>query len=382
MKHFFLSILLLGTTCIVVSQEPLRNFGNLKIHSSGSIGFHYNLINTGTFNDNLGLVGFFNDSSELNILGSEQPVFYDMEVFVDDNLNFDVSVGITNNLNFISGDINTPRNLAAINLDFTDSSFYSGQDNLRKVDGYVSVSNVQSFIFPVGDDDELRPLLFEAEVPIVDAQSAYFKENPEFSISLNNAFPITEKDDAIVAVSSQEFWKLKSLDSVNITLSWNTSSAIEDITDNIENLVVVGWNTSIAQWNTLGAITVNGNLEEGFVKSLPFIPNEYEIITFGSIAEPQEKTVAKDYIISPNGDGNNDFLVIKDIPPNNILQIYNRYGALVFKQENYVNEFNGVSSNRLTIGKGNALPTAVYFYVVTDTDTDERFQGFLYLAAE
>ena len=86
--------------------------------------------------------------------------------------------------------------------------------------------------------------------------------------------------------------------------------------------------------------------------------------------------------ISPNGDGNNDFLVIENIPPNNRLQIYNRYGALVFEQEDYVNEFNGVSTNRITLGKGNKLPAAVYFYVVTDTDSDEKFQGFLYLASE
>jgi len=43
---------------------------------------------------------------------------------------------------------------------------------------------------------------------------------------------------------------------------------------------------------------------------------------------------------------------------------------------------NGVLSNRITLGKGNKLPAAVYFYIVTDTDSDEKFQGFLYLASE
>ena len=381
MKQIFLGIFLLGIPYITVSQESFRNFGDIKIHDNGNMGFHYNLINTGNFNDNLGLVGFYN-SDELSISGSNKPVFNDMEVLVDNGLYYNLSVGVTNHLNFIVGDIIASKRAMEIELNFAANSFYSGQNNLTKVDGYASISDAQTFIFPIGDDDELRPLLFEFEESTANAQSAYFKESPEFSISLNTPFSLQEKEENVEMVSSQEFWQLKALGLASVTLSWNNESAIEAITDQVENLVIVGWNINNQQWELLGAQSINGNLNEGFVSSLPFNPNEYEILTFGSVAIAAETTDFGDYLISPNGDGNNDFLVIENIPTNNRLQIYNRYGALVFEQEDYVNEFNGVSTNRITLGKGNKLPAAVYFYVVTDTDSDEKFQGFLYLAAE
>lgn len=371
----------MGVKHTLFSQEPLRNFGDLKIHDTGSMGFHYNLINTGNFDDNLGLVGFYNNN-ELIISGSNRPVFNDMEVLVDNDLFFNVGVGITNNLNFIVGDIVTPRNLMDIDLYFASNSFYNGQNNLRKVDGYTAISGKQTFIFPIGDDNELRPLLFETEAVMANAQSAYFKESADFSISLNDSFPVDEKEEGLMVVSNQEFWQLKSLEQASVTLSWNNASNIEEITEEVENIVVVGWNINNSQWELLGAQSVNGNLREGFVKSLPFPPNEYEILTFGSIAIAAETTDFGDYLISPNGDGQNDFLIIQDIPTNNILQIYNRYGALVYEQEDYVDEFSGVSTNSITISKDNTLPAAVYFYVVTDTDSNEKFQGYLYLAVQ
>ncbi len=61
-------------------------------------------------------------------------------------------------------------------------------------------------------------------------------------------------------------------------------------------------------------------------------------------------------IITPNGDGLNDFFVIKgltsDAYPNNQLVIYNRWGKVVYESNNYQNNFDG---------KG--LPDGVYFYI-------------------
>lgn len=345
------------------------------------MGFHYNLINTGNFNDNLGLVGFYNNN-ELSISGSNKPVFNDMEVLVDNGLFYSVSLGVTSNLNFIVGDIVATTRATKLDFNFAANSFYNDQNNLRKIDGYSSISGEQTFIFPIGDDDQLRPLLFESEESITDAQSAYFKENPDFSNSLNASFSIEKKEESIKRVTSKEFWQLNSLAIATITLSWNDVSSIEEITDELENIVIVGWNINTAQWESLGAASINGNLSEGFVKSLPFNPNEYEILTFGSIAVAAETTDFGDYLISPNGDGVNDFFVIKDIPANNVLKIFNRYGVMVYEKENYISEFNGVSTNNITINRENKLPSAVYFYVLTDSDSGEKSQGFLYIATE
>ncbi len=53
--------------------------------------------------------------------------------------------------------------------------------------------------------------------------------------------------------------------------------------------------------------------------------------------------------------------------PNNSVQIFNRHGIAVFNVEGYNNgsrAFKGVSGGKITVKKGEGLPTGVYFYVI------------------
>jgi gliding motility-associated-like protein len=75
---------------------------------------------------------------------------------------------------------------------------------------------------------------------------------------------------------------------------------------------------------------------------------------------------------TPNGDGNNDTWVIGNIHkyPDNVLEIYNRYGQLVFKKHGYANDWSGSYL-------GEELPSGTYFYYL-DTKTDTgKFKGSL-----
>ena len=40
------------------AQTALYNTGNIQIHEEGKMGFHIDLINDGSFDENLGLAGF------------------------------------------------------------------------------------------------------------------------------------------------------------------------------------------------------------------------------------------------------------------------------------------------------------------------------------
>ena len=61
--------------------------------------------------------------------------------------------------------------------------------------------------------------------------------------------------------------------------------------------------------------------------------------------------------ISPNGDGDNDFLDLTNLNVQN-LQIFNRHGIEVFSKTNYTNEWAGKSN------AGTELPDGTYYYVV------------------
>jgi gliding motility-associated-like protein len=81
---------------------------------------------------------------------------------------------------------------------------------------------------------------------------------------------------------------------------------------------------------------------------------------------------------SPNGDNINEKFVIDNIDnitcyPDNTVQIYNRWGVLVYETRNYnntTNAFDGVSQGRTTIDQAAGLPTGTYFYVLSYTSVD------------
>jgi len=92
-------------------------------------------------------------------------------------------------------------------------------------------------------------------------------------------------------------------------------------------------------------------------------------------------------IITPNGDGNYDTLVIENIEdfPDNTVKIYNRWGVQVFMTrayDNVSNNFDGTSTGRVTIEQDNKLPVGTYFYIIDymmDTRGMQQKSGYIYI---
>ncbi|RBN50164.1 gliding motility-associated C-terminal domain-containing protein, partial [Flavobacterium psychrolimnae] len=97
---------------------------------------------------------------------------------------------------------------------------------------------------------------------------------------------------------------------------------------------------------------------------------------------------------SPNGDGINEVFVIDNIDdtacyPENTVEIYNRWGVLVFETKNYNNQsnnFEGISRGRTTVNQSSGLPTGTYFYILNYSSIDgngkveiKKLDGYLYL---
>ena len=73
--------------------------------------------------------------------------------------------------------------------------------------------------------------------------------------------------------------------------------------------------------------------------------------------------------LSPDGDGLNDTFVIEGLEcyPNNSVEIYNRWGVMVFEAtyyDNVNNVFKGFSDGRSTVSRNDKLPTGDYWYVL------------------
>jgi len=80
--------------------------------------------------------------------------------------------------------------------------------------------------------------------------------------------------------------------------------------------------------------------------------------------------------ISPNGDGLNDVFVIGGLEdhPENELIIFNRWGDIVYKKENYLNDWDGSANAELQLGK-KELPDGAYFYHLQIKDEPNVIKG-------
>ncbi len=82
---------------------------------------------------------------------------------------------------------------------------------------------------------------------------------------------------------------------------------------------------------------------------------------------------------SPNNDGINDkFVVVGEYEYDHVsIEIYNRWGNIVYEMDRYDDSWNGESNVGFSIGK--QLPVGTYFYIVTIHDTGKKLNGYVYL---
>ena len=122
-----------------------------------------------------------------------------------------------------------------------------------------------------------------------------------------------------------------------------SSVSINKKSDKTESTLPFDSNASYQNLNKLGAAN----------KDLKY--NEDDLVVFD--------------IITPNGDGLNDCLKIKNIEnfPRNSIEIYNRWGVKVFGVKSYSdrNCFKGISNGRVTIRKDKLLPVGQYYYALS-----------------
>ncbi|WP_123887459.1 T9SS type B sorting domain-containing protein, partial [Flavobacterium aquidurense] len=90
---------------------------------------------------------------------------------------------------------------------------------------------------------------------------------------------------------------------------------------------------------------------------------------------------------SPNGDEKNKRFYIQGLEcyPDNTVEIYNRWGVLVYDVDNYNNEdraFVGYSQGRTTVKQSEGLPEGTYFYILKYKDSgsnSHQLSGYLYI---
>jgi gliding motility-associated-like protein len=80
---------------------------------------------------------------------------------------------------------------------------------------------------------------------------------------------------------------------------------------------------------------------------------------------------------SPNGDNENDLFVILGTEGKKVsIWVYNRWGNIVYENNNYQNDWNGTTSKGLVV-LGDQLPDGTYYYVIDLNDGSKQYVRYL-----
>jgi gliding motility-associated-like protein len=154
-------------------------------------------------------------------------------------------------------------------------------------------------------------------------------------------------------------------------------------TSAIEGAASYGWNFSgenvTIQENELGANlyffdnATSGNLTVYGINACGSggTSQKFPIIVKNCSETPAALHIPNSF--SPNGDGTNDQFVIRGLPENSSLMVFDRSGKKVFASDNYQNDWNGRDMD------GNIIETGTYWYVLLVPALKNEYKGFVYL---
>ncbi|MFQ6603859.1 MBG domain-containing protein, partial [Flavobacterium sp. C3NV] len=141
-------------------------------------------------------------------------------------------------------------------------------------------------------------------------------------------------------------------------------------TDLGSKITVNGLPVSSGTFSAPVTLIAGENIIETIVTAQDGITKEtYTIKVYKGISPDQ---LVVNNILSPNGDGKNDFWVIKDIElfPNNVVTVYDRAGRIVYSKKSYSNEWDGSYS-------GSPLNNDTYYYLIDLGDNLPKIKGFI-----
>ena len=256
-------------------------------------------------------------------------------------------------------------------------------------------------LFDLGENIET---CFENDI-VLDATPSNMNSDDVIYAWYKNNIPITgETTSSIIVTEIGTYTVIASFDGCevveSITISGRTDLNVT-VNDDFKSCVGEEWTLTATtseegvsyQWYLNGdAIAGETSSTITFVVSEDFsgIQNYSVTITKGSCTgtdhvDVQLYDVSNCVItqgISPDATpGFNDYLDLEFLSDRvggiTTLQIFNRYGTIVFNKNNYINEWKGQDKN------GNDLPTGTYYYVIDFASADDVYgpqtSGWIYL---
>ncbi|MDO6758852.1 gliding motility-associated C-terminal domain-containing protein [Tamlana sp. 2_MG-2023] len=228
----------------------------------------------------------------------------------------------------------------------------SGTESLQDGVSYFSMIEVDSCLSPML---EVVIALVDVETPVPNSEIIEFCGIEEKVIS-----DLAEDDSGNMSFTIPE----------NHTLVWYDSDDVST-RNRLDNDTVLENGVYYAVYELNASFS-----EESIICESSATPITVDL----TICDPSELVIPDAF--SPNGDRINDTFELKNIEfvyPDYKIEIYNRYGRVVFKGDIEVGFWDG-ESNQSGFLSGKVLPSGVYFYVINFNRFDTKpYQGQVYL---
>ncbi|MHC5201360.1 gliding motility-associated C-terminal domain-containing protein [Myroides sp. LJL119] len=254
---------------------------------------------------------------------------------------------------------------------------FNTSDNSH-IQGAIEKIGNEDFVYPSGHKQHYRSVgISGSQNPSDVFVGQYVYQDTAFFKTRVNSVGVINK------INDQEYWIIdkgnNKQSDVLLHLTWDESTTSKDVLANgQEDLHIVRWDAKQQIWVDEGGVVDIANKQVSTIGTV----KGYGIFTLATVKKDwmQDGNVVIYNLVTPNGDGKNDYFIIDNINnyPNKV-EIFNRWGTRVFETTNYdpngdgsTNVFQGYSQGKVTLNKNTKLPSGTYYYVITYQYQDDN----------
>lgn len=364
----------------VFVEDSFTNTKSGKITHSGYLYFSKNFSNEGVFAHNMFGDTFFIGSELQQIANTSECSFFNLtfnQIFNEELLYLVGNIKVENQFDLTSGSLFIADDKDFISLGLNSS--HINASNNSYIFGHVKKIGDKDFTFPVGANNNYRPIKISS--PNTSEVIFLAKFIP---LNSDELFSHENKTDNIEFIDTSGYWTLENTNTdsdVIVTLNYDEAFNDFELFENtLDEIHIVRWDTEKQFWTDEGGVL---NVSERNISTTNPI-SKFGVFALGRVKSADKVIVYN--MITPNGDGKNDFFRIEGIntAKNIHVSIFNRNGVKVYESDNYnntTNNFRGFSNGRITIARHKKLPTGTYFYILKyESDAEEiKKAGYLYI---
>ncbi len=378
-----LRVVLVLFTCPVLAQSFINNGALVTIKSNTTITLGDSVVNNGEVTNNGTIIltgswtnnGTYNPEEGTVVLGGQLPQRFDHN---DQSL-----TGLTVRG---GGDKFFSENIHVVDELLLENGRLVSQDGARIIvepGGIITGASTLSYIIgevvQKGEGDKMFPVGVETAYLPVELMEVT-GSNVELGVSAREQTNTTSVVGTLDDVSSLWYWELNTLQGQFEGAFVKLSIFDEQLSGNIDQVVVAEAATLEEAFHSLGQKDFTGDLFSGEVTSS--LKGTGAILTIGFDASVTEELPEINIFnaVSPNGDNLHDFLKIENIEayPGNKVIIYDKQGNLVFETHGY-NNVNNAFFGESNTNQFGILPSGTYYYWVDRGDGSNATSGFFVL---